>query len=111
MSFDEVIGKEFSFYGVDNEAFKLGKLVFEAVEDENDGYRSCLGSVEVKDPSGLIFFKRSLARVKVVATEVGDFDGYHLVDVADGHVWLRFGTDHCDDYYPCFIFDYSPKKA
>jgi hypothetical protein len=109
MKFEELVGKKVKFYGVDSTKFKLGKDIFEAVEDENDGYRSMLGSVEVRDPSGLVFFKRAIAEVTVVAVSVrGGFDGWHLVD-DDGHVWLRLGTDDYDDYYPTFIFDYLPK--
>lgn len=111
MKFEEMVGQEFGFYGVDGNTFKLKKLVFEAMEDESDGYRSCLGSVEKKDPSGLVFFKRRVAKVKVVAVDEGSFIGHDLVDVKDGHVWLRLGTDHADDYYPCFVFNYQPKKS
>jgi hypothetical protein len=110
MDFKELVGKVLGFYGVDGNAFKTGRYVFEAVEDENDGYRSMMrGVAEVKDPSGLIFFKRRVATVRV--EEDSEFDGFRLVDVADGHTWLRLGTDHADDYYPMFRFDYEPKKV
>lgn len=113
MNFEKAVGEVFGFYGIDGNTFKLGGHVFEAVEDENDGYRSMLGEVATRDnPSGLIFFKRSIAKVKVVETNNShEFVGYELVDVEDGHVWLRLGTDEYDDYYPCFIFSYQPKKA
>jgi len=108
--FESLVGQEFGFYGVDNNAFKIGRFVFEALEDEDDGYRSYLGSVEVKDPEGLIFFGRSVAKVRLEEYSFGDFEGYRLVDVVGGHVWLKFGTDHAYDYYPCFIFEYLPKE-
>ncbi|MBI4450162.1 hypothetical protein HY634_03825 [Candidatus Uhrbacteria bacterium] len=115
MTFEETVGKEFNFYGVDGLKFKLGKSVFEAVEDPDDGYRSLLGSVEVRHLSGCLFFQRPVARVRVVevnderGSNQRDFVGFHLVDVADGHVWLRLGTDDYDDYYPGFVFTYQPK--
>ena len=108
--FAGVIGKEFAFYGVDNECFKLGDQVFEALEDEDDGYRSYLGSVEVVNREGLIFFNTPLATVMVEEVDDAHSDGYQLVDVADGHVWLYFGTDHTDSWYPMFIFRYQPRK-
>ena len=37
-----------------------------------------------------------------------DTEGWQLVDVATGHVWLTFGTDRMDDYYPCFVFQWNP---
>ena len=107
--FEDLVGKTFGFFGVDCNAFKLGGLVFEAIEDEDDGYRSYFTSVEVKDPTGLIFFKTEVAEVTVARYLDQDFDGYELVDVRDGHVWLRLGTDSSDQYYPMFTFRYWPK--
>jgi hypothetical protein len=99
--------KTYKFYGVDNNSFKLGKQVFEAIEDPEDGYRSCLGSIEVKDPKGLIFFKTAVDTVKVV--DAAEYSGFKLVSVKDGHVWLEVGTDYSDNYYPCFVFTYTPR--
>lgn len=107
-TFYSLVGQEFPFFGVDNNTFKLGDTVYEAVEDESDGYRSMLEDVKVKDHEGLIFFGQPVATVRLVSDD-GEFDGYRLVDVADGHVWLRFGTDAADDYYPMFTFEYAAK--
>lgn len=109
--FSSLVGQRFGFYGVDNYAFKIGKHVFEAIEDPSDGYRS-MQEVAVKDPSRLIFFKKPCATVTLNASDMIDeyeekFDGWVLVDDI-GHVWLRFGTANNDDYYPLFIFCYSP---
>lgn len=113
--FESLIGKEHKFYGVDNYCFKLGNRIFEAVEDESDGYRSYLGSVElIGDPKGfgLIFPRYSFARVRLEESYSGcDFEGYQIVDLDDGHVWLRFGTEHAWDYYPVFVYAYSAKPA
>ena len=103
----------YGFYGVDGERFKIGRHVIRVVEDPEDGYRSCLGYVEI-DPTfendRPIFFKRSVDTVKTYEVDEHDFFGYELRSVKDGHVWLRFGTDHYEDYYPCFIFEYCPRK-
>ena len=106
---DDLLGKKFGFYGVDNNCFKLDRKVYEAIEDESDGYRSYLDSIEVVDKDG-IFFDKPLAFVEVKYSEWGYFEGYWLEDVEDGHVWLRVGTDNADDYYPMFVFDYQPKR-
>jgi len=102
--FDALNGKEFAFYGATEQQFKIGSMIWEVLEDEEDGYRSCLGAIERK-VSDAIFFKRSIAKVRVVVDD-GD---YKLIDVKDGHEWLTFGTDHSDSYYPWFYFNYQPK--
>ncbi len=104
------------FYGVCNEYFKIDDFVFKVQEDENDGYRSCLGdilAVNKKEQKNLIFFKTPIATVRIEATTDSywnqSFEGYNLVDIKDGHVWLKFGTTNYDDYYPCFVFYYQTK--
>lgn len=100
------------FHGVDHNTFKFGGVVFEVIEDEDDGYRSALGAVKLEEetsPIKRIFFDRRLDHVKLV-TKVDDrSDLYQLVSTRDGHVWLTFGTDDTDDYYPCFVFLYTPR--
>ncbi len=122
MKFDELLGQMVDFYGVDNGRFRLGMagqlVTFEAVEDENDGYRSMMSEVRlVPDVEAAgIFFATPIASVVVTdATMPTDhesgrhsFDGYALRDATTGHVWLTLGTDNDDDYYPCFTFDYQP---
>lgn len=108
--FEKLVGQEFAFYGVDGTAFKLGDKVWKATEDDSDGYRSYLSSLLVTDPRGLIFFGSPIATVRVEDTTQPDTGGFQLVDIADGHVWLRVGTDYHDDYYPCFMFTYTPRK-
>ena len=57
-------------YGVDGNSFKLDDCVFEAIEDESDGYRSCLEDIRMKDDTdGLIFFKTPIALVEVLFTD------------------------------------------
>jgi hypothetical protein len=106
------------FFGVDGYRFKLGAQVFEAVEDPNDGYRSYLGSIEVRDEEPGIFFSRPLDTARAVAVEeVSDGDGWRrafrgwaLTSCIDGHRWLLVGTYNADDYYPTFCFEYTPRR-
>lgn len=105
---DALLDRDVHFYGVDNNTFKLGDTVFEAVGDPDDGYRSYMSSVVVKDPDGLVFFTSPLASVRLTQVNTPTFDGYELVDPTSGHVWLAFGTDVYDSYYPTFTFAYSP---
>lgn len=105
----ELVGTWHNLYGVDNNFFKLGKKVYEANEDESDGYRSYLGSIKLSDKKSLIFFKQPIAKVKIVEVNGNPFDGYHFVD-SSGHIWLEIGTDGNDDYYPWFVFKWNPKE-
>ena len=118
--FESLIGGEFEYYGADGaeHEFKIDDIIFRVLEDPEDGYRSCLGAIEYsRDQSQGIFFRASLGRVRL---EQYDFErdstwadeacrGYRLVDVDDGHIWLEFGTDNYNDYYPMFIFRHHPK--
>lgn len=113
-----LVGTELPYFGMDNNCFKLGSKVYEAIEDPSDGYRSYLEAVEVKgDTSGLVFSTRRLAKVKVTELNTTEtykgteypFDGIALVDVTDGHVWAEIGTGHGDEYYPSYVCRQNPK--
>lgn len=102
--FDDLLDQTFKFYGATEHQFKLDKTVWEAIEDESDGYRSYLGSVE-RTNSTAIFFRTKIA--EVILKYDGDY--YTLEDISDSHIWLTFGTDNSDGYYPIFVFQYQPK--
>ena len=109
MLFEDVIGKTFKFYGVHDTFFKIGRHIFEAIEDESDGYRSYLDSIAARKDEKLVFLRRSFATVVVEEENDGYFEGYVLRDTSDNHIWLRFGTNNTDDYYPYFVFQYQTK--
>lgn len=111
--FEELVGEDHLFYGVDSDMFKLGWRVFEAIEDESDGLRSYFGCISyVGLPDMVIFRNQPLATVKIeeVIEDAAGEDGWRLVDVEDQHVWLEVGTDYSEDCYPCFYFRYHPKE-
>ena len=103
-------GRRYKFYGVDGNCFKLDDTVYEALEDECDGYRSRLQDVLVREPKGLIFFREPLAEVTIREKVEGDNEFQEAID-ADGHVWLQWGTGNADNWYPYFVFDYCPKPG
>lgn len=110
INMSDLVGLRAKFYGVDNNMFKLGKVVFEAIEDENDGYRSSLQCVRIVPKENMVGAKGLLAEVTITEIDDDRFGGWALIDDL-GYCWLKFGTDNRDDYYPSFIFDYSPKEA
>ena len=111
-------GLTLEYSGADDASheFMVDGIVFKVLEDPNDGYRSMLGVIEYGEKSNSIFFRRPLAKVRIETYEGRDIDyssgdqGYRLVDIEDGHVWLEFGTDNTDDYYPYFVFRHTPKE-
>lgn len=108
MQFQDMIAGTHKFYGVDNNCFKIGFHTFEAVENADDGYRSFMDCVALKTDNELIFFGHSIANIRIEVLS-DDVKIYRFVDTDDGHIWLAFGTDHTDDYYPYFVFQYNPK--
>ena len=108
---DGLVGREFDFYGVNNESFALDGEVYTALEDQDDGYRSYMETVVCEHGlMTMVFPRHCLARVRVLqmSLDQSDENGYRLVDVDTGHVWLEFGTNHSDNYYPWFFFTYTP---
>lgn len=131
--FETLLGGEYDFYGVDNNCFCIGingtRLVLEAVEDPDDGFRSYFGCFRTTE-ANKIFFKNPICRVKLLAggesehtyffedEEISEdrkamvrrdnFSGWILQDCKTGHTWLTVGTDHGEDYYPLFAFRYTP---
>lgn len=137
-----LLGGTYDFYGIDDNSFCIGvgetRMVLEAVEDPNDGYRSYFGCFRTSTVNK-VFFREPIARV--ILEEGGlssrtywskrwnddgtenspseedlrvmrsNFNGWILRDAETSHVWLTVGTDHGDDYYPCFTFRYEPDTS
>jgi len=107
LQIEEVLENDvfYSFYGVDNNYFKLGSIVFEVLEDPDDGYRSYLDSIPRVNYNG-IFHKRPLANVRYSSSTY-----MHYLTDESGHVWLAFGTDMNEELYPLFVFTYDPAQT
>jgi len=116
MNIDELIGPALLFFGAEFNVFQLlapigRKVTFEALEDEADGYRSMLKSVDEIPQGDHIFFREHIAvvRVEKVSEVEDDFKGYNVIDIEDDHLWLKFGTSNIGDWYPGYVFVYHPK--
>ena len=115
---ETLIGIDLDFYGAESQAFMVDGVVFEVLCDPDDGYRSHMAGVLARKPKDYNFYKKSFATVRIEKISVEERDagsvermhGYQLIDVKDGHVWLIFGTEWYDDYYPMFRFQYTPKQ-
>jgi len=134
MNLNQLLFLHANFYGVENTVFCIGvngkKYAFEVREDENDGYRSMMADAIQVPVSSHTFFRKPVAVVRieqdtnlrggdnslhhhVAGVYSGGYSeyGFKFVDIKTGHVWLRFGTDDTDDYYPMFVFEYTPDKS
>ena len=87
MKFEDLLFKEFVFYGTSQLRFKLDDRVWKPLPPD-------YAAVEVSEsvPKGA-FFAEPLARVKVELVAGPEFMGLQLTDVADDHCWLRFGDN------------------
>jgi len=115
---ETLVGVDLDFYGAESQAFKVDGVVFEVLEDPDDGYRSHMAGVFARPEKGYNFYSKPFATVRLEKIDVEERDeisverirGYRLVDIKDNHVWLAFGTEWYDDYYPMFRFEYTPKE-
>jgi len=96
----------FHFYGAVGNYFKLGSCIFEAIRDEDDGYRSCLDYIPLtSSQSGTNFLSSPLDIVQITSD-----DNYVYLIAPDKHIWLTIGTDFSNSRYPYFVFAYNPRK-
>lgn len=88
--------------------FRLDGETYSAVEDPEDGYRSCLGELLTED----VQLKNIFPKIRVVGRYQSDInnDVLELIDGETGKAVLEIGTRNCDDYYPYFVGDFYPEN-
>ena len=102
IDFDNLIGtKAILYYHNKLKEFQLGRMIFEVIEDEDDGYRSSLDKVNILTTSAPLGQK--LAEIEIKKIDDAEKRVFHLCDTEDNDIWLEFGTDNWDDYYPCYL--------
>lgn len=101
-------GVDTGFVGEANTiSFTLGDKTYIALEDENDGYRSSMKSLQVTKEK----LKNTFRGQRVVGSLTGDNDDLlQFIDCKTGKIVLRVGTDNSDDYYPCFVSKFTPEN-
>lgn len=88
--------------------FRLDGVVYVAVEDPNDGYRSCLDKIFVGEGP----MHNEFQPHKVVCN-MRDTHGEDILDIVDattGKIVISVGTDGTDDYYPGFVSIFNPEN-
>lgn len=89
--------------------FRLDGIVYVALEDPSDGYRSCMESLQIAtdEPANRFPPVRVVARYR-------DRSGYNAADVleiivaSNGKTVIEVGTENSDDYYPSFVAHFNP---
>lgn len=92
--------------------FRLDGIVYTAVSDPGDGYRSSMDKLFVS-PSDEV--RNVFPAIKVVGIKKPDEsyqsnDVLQLIDVVTGKIVMEVGTDNTDDYYPGFVSSFSPEN-
>jgi hypothetical protein len=94
--------------------FRLDGVVYIAVSNPDDGYRSSMDQLFVS-PSDEVH--NVFPPIKVVATKQPNDDEWGtvndvlmLTDVVTDKVVMEVGTTNTDDYYPGFVSSFSPEN-
>lgn len=95
--------------------FRLDGVTYMAVEDPEDGYRSCCEELKIVDeeckttlPAILVECKmREDAYANSWCEEKNNILEFY--DVTNKQMFMAVGTGNIDDWYPYFVFEYTPE--
>lgn len=92
--------------------FRLDGIVYTAIEDPDDGYRSCLRDIVAGDhPMTNCFEPLRVVGMHRTRSDGGyNADILALIDVVTGKIVIEVGTDNSDDYYPSFVGNFNPEN-
>jgi hypothetical protein len=88
--------------------FVLDGVTYMALEDPEDGYRSCLGEILIVDDK----VKNTFEPIEVVCQRIDDpekYDVLRMINPSISRIVVEFGTDYSDSYYPSFVSSFSPR--
>ena len=92
--------------------FRIDGVIYMAVEDPDDGYRSSMKELVVDEKA---IMKNTFEPIDVFIrhkTESGyaKTDILEIYDAKSAKIVLEVGTGNVDDYYPCFVASFHPDK-
>lgn len=95
--------------------FRLDGVVYVAMEDPEDGYRSCMRDLVTEESEMKNVFPpvRVMVRHRTDATHSGwpqVDDVLEFICIENGKEILTVGTENTDDYYPSFVGDFRPEN-
>ena len=90
--------------------FRLDGIVYTAVEDPSDGYRSSMRELDVGEWKMANCFEgmRVVGRHRANCTYGGSADILELIAISTGKTVLEVGTDNTSDYYPSYVANFDP---
>lgn len=91
-------------------SFTLDGRTFTAVQDPEDGYRSCMRSFYPEPVNSTC--KVQFLSIRVLARMVPDKSSkiLELIVIETGKTVLEVGTRDIDDYYPCWVGNWFPEN-
>ena len=94
--------------------FTLDKITYKATEDDNDGYRSCMGELVITNEKPEEQFKPIKVMCRHITKHVGGYgdedDMLEFVDIKTGEIILEVGTENVGDYYPGFVATFHKER-
>ena len=94
-------------------SFRLHGKVYTAVEDPEDGYRSCMKHIKVSTTYKMknIFSPIEVLGRHKIGGEYGQTsDILELISTINGETILEVGTKNADDYYPSFVANFNTEN-
>jgi hypothetical protein len=90
-------------------SFVLDGVVYTAIEDPSDGYRSSMDSFNVGGTVNNRFAPQKVMCRLQTKSNHGQLDDLLIMtDVVTGKEVLRVGTANTNNYYPYFVSDFDP---
>ncbi len=91
--------------------FILDGVVYTAIEDNNDGYRSAMGELKINEFACYNLFE-PIQVLGIYIDQSGSYDKADLLHLysMNGKLLLEVGTRNSDDYYPSFVSAWHPEN-
>lgn len=92
--------------------FRLDGVVYMAIEDPDDGYRSSMREMVIDNDAKMnnVFTPQEVVgRHRTEGSYSDKDDVLELIDTSTGKTVLEVGTADVDDYYPCFVAAFHPE--
>ncbi len=86
--------------------FVLDGETYTAIQNPDDGYRSCMEEIKKSDVKVSNMFKPC----RVVGTMDTVMDIINFFDTHTDKVVLSIGTDHSDQWYPFWVAEFNPEN-
>jgi hypothetical protein len=104
----EIFGNEDEYKDARAVSFTLNWITYTAIEDPIDGYRSAMQDICISS----IGLKNTFSPCEVLCTlrPGDDTNVLDMIDTGTCRIVLSVGTDYSDNYYPCFIAEFSPEN-